>query len=264
MSGPRFAFFAGCMTREQAPGYESSARAVLACLGVELVDLPFACCGRPVRGIDRFAFVYAGVRNLALAEQAGLTVLTACKCCFGNLRHAARFFEEDGATRARVIATLAKEGLCFEGKTGCVHLLTVLRHTVGIEAIVRKVASPRSGVKVAASYGCHGLRPSSVTRLDNPMAPTIFEELLMATGAEPVDFAARLECCGSPTANEVLSERMALRKLSSAAQAGAQIICTACPHCQEQLSSAQQKVGVSTKVLPYTVLLAEAFGIGPV
>lgn len=41
----KFALFLGCRIPSQLPAYEASTRAVLAHLGVALVDLPFTCCG---------------------------------------------------------------------------------------------------------------------------------------------------------------------------------------------------------------------------
>ena len=68
----KFALFLGCRIPSRLPAYETSTRAVLGRLGVGLVDLAFNCCGYPARSVDREASVVAAVRNLALAELAGL------------------------------------------------------------------------------------------------------------------------------------------------------------------------------------------------
>ena len=122
----RYALFLGCKIPARLPAYEASTRAVLGHLGVTLVDLEFNCCGYPARSFSRDAFVVAAARNLALAEHAGLDILTPCACCFGTLRHAIRFLGEDAELRARVTGALAAEGLVWSGTAVVEQLLSVL------------------------------------------------------------------------------------------------------------------------------------------
>ena len=262
----KFALFLGCRIPSRLPAYETSTRAVLGRLGVGLVDLAFNCCGYPARSVDREASVVAAVRNLALAELAGLDVLTPCKCCFGNLRHAQRFVDEDPALRARVAEALAVDGLSYAGRVQVEHLLPVLARQVGVDRIAAAVTAPRAGLRVAAHYGCHALRPSNVTRFDNPMAPTLFETLIRATGATPVDWPRRLDCCGDPLhdANFVVSDRMTDAKLADARQSGAEVLCTACPYCHLRFDAAQSaRATVPLTTMLYPQLLGLAMGIAP-
>ena len=85
----KFALFLGCNIPARVEQYEAASRAVLGELGVELIDTDrFNCCGYPIRNFDFKAFLLASVRNLALAEELGLNVMTLCKCCFGTLKGA--------------------------------------------------------------------------------------------------------------------------------------------------------------------------------
>jgi len=260
----KYALFLGCKIASQLPAYAASTRAVLGHLGVTLVDLEFNCCGYPARDVSRDAFVVAAARNLALAERAGLDVLTPCACCFGTLRHAIRFIDEDAELRTRVTQALAAEGLAWSGKTEVGQLLQVLARVIGIDALAAAVNAPRTGLRVAAQYGCHSLRPSNVARFDNPMAPTVFETLIGATGATAVDWPRRLDCCGDPLheANTPLSESMTRAKIADALESGAEVLCTACPHCQLRFDAVQ--AGTSAPVirtLIYTQLLGQALGL---
>lgn len=261
----RYALFLGCRIPAAVPAYGLSTRAVLARLGVALVDLPFACCGYPVRGLDRDAFVFAAARNLALAGAAGLDVLTPCKCCFGSLRHAQRFLEEDEGLRQRVTESLAAEGLAPAPAVQVEHLLTVLARKVGLPAIAAAVTSPRTGLRVAAHYGCHALRPSDVTRFDHPLAPTIFEDLVRVTGATAVSWPRRLECCGEPLhdANAPLSDRLARVKLQDAREAGARVLATACPYCHLRFTETQAGDPDPLVTLLYPQILGLALGLDP-
>ncbi len=258
----KYALFLGCKIPSDLPAYERSTRAVLDRLGVTLVDLAFDCCGYPVRSVSRDAFVVAAARNLALAERAGLDILAPCKCCFGTLKHAMHFMQEDADLRGRVDRALAAEGLSWAGKIAVEHLLTVLARRVGTDALVAAVRVPRTGLRVAAQYGCHALRPSNVTRFDHPGAPTIFEDLIRVTGASAVDWSQRLDCCGDPShqANPPLSKAMTRVKIASAVEAGAAAICTACPHCHLHFDAAA--AGAPTmRTLLYTQLLGLAMGL---
>jgi len=260
----KFALFLGCRIPSQLPAYEASTRAVLAHLGVALVDLPFTCCGYPARNASRDGFVVSAARNLALAERAGLDLVTPCMCCFGTLRHAMRFLGEDAALRARAARALADEGLGWSGSSRVFHLLSVLARDVGIDALAAAVQAPQSGRSVAAQYGCHALRPSNVTDFDNPVAPTIFEALIAATGATPVDWPRRLECCGDPLheASPALSERITRAKIVDAVESGADAVCTACPHCQVRFDAARSEPGAPVvRTLLYPQLLGLALGL---
>jgi heterodisulfide reductase subunit B len=260
----KFALFLGCKIPSRLPAYEASTRAVLAHLGVTLVDLEFNCCGYPARNVSRDTFVVAAARNLALAERAGLDILTPCTCCFGTLRHAVRFLDEDAGLRSRVSQALATEGLAWSGTTEVEHILPVLARTIGVDALGTAVQAPRTGMRVAAQYGCHALRPGNVARFDNPLAPTIFETLIGLTGATPVDWPRRLDCCGDPLhdANAALSEHITQAKIADALASGAEVICTACPHCHLRFDAAQADLpDPSLRTLLYTQLLGLAMGL---
>lgn len=259
----RYALFLGCKIPAKVPAYETATRAVLARLGVGVVDLPFDCCGYPVRSLDRDASVVAAARNLALAGREGLDVLTPCKCCFGNLRHAQRCLAEDADLRQRVGDALKAEGLALPSAVRVDHLLPVLGRAVGCDTLRAAVVAPRSGLRVAAHYGCHALRPSAVTRFDNPMAPTLFEDLVRVTGATAVDWPRRLECCGEPLhdANPALSDRIARGKVADARESGAQVLVTACPYCHMRFTSIQAGRDDALDLMLYPQLLGLAMGL---
>lgn len=260
----KFALFLGCKAPSQLPAYEASTRAVLKHLGVTLADLDFRCCGYPARSYDHEAFLSAAAYNLALAERAGLDLVTPCACCFGTLRHASRFLDEDAGLRARVTQALAAEGLVWSGKVRVEYLLQVLARKIGVQALAAAARSPRTGLRVAAQYGCHALRPSDVAQFDNPWAPTVFEALIRATGATAVDWSRRLDCCGDPLhqANVTLANGMVRAKITDALDSGAEVICTACPHCQLRLDAASgSQPRPAIRSLLYTQLLGLAMGL---
>ncbi len=265
-----FALFLGCTIPARLNQYESSSRAVLEKLGVGLVDIrEFNCCGYPLRNIDFKVFILSSARNLALAEKKNLNVMTLCKCCYGSLKKADVLMKENASLKKEVNATLEKEGLTYEGRIEVKHLLSVLHKDIGLEAIKGKIVMTFKGLKIATHYGCHALRPSQVVGFDDPVAPTLFDQLVEATGAESIEWAMKLECCGAPLwgVNDKLSMDLTLKKLTDGKKSGADYICAACPYCHIQFDKVQKMILSQRNVnhpLPsilYTQLLGMSMGV---
>ncbi len=238
-----YALFIGCNIPARLPAYETASRAVLERLGVRLVDSrAFTCCGYPLRNVDREAFLLSAARNMALAGRMGHDMLVLCSCCFGSLKSAQHLLERDDAARGEVERRLRTEGLAVRPEVRILHLLSVLFHEIGPEALKAQITRPAAELKVAAHNGCHALRPSRVTGFDDPVAPRMFDGLVELTGAESVTWDTRLDCCGAPLlgVNDDLSLDLTRSKLSRAAEAGADVLCTACPFCQLQFDTAQR------------------------
>ena len=266
----KFALFLGCKIPYFLSHYEGATRLVMAELGVDLVDMEFNCCGYPVRNQDTKAFVLTAARNLALAEKQGLDIFTPCQCCFGSLKKAAFLLREDPDMLKETNARLAEEGLSFQGKIGIKHVLQVLHEDVGIKAIKEKVVRPYEDLKVAVHYGCHALRPSRVVAFDDPLAPTLFDKLVQATGAVSVDWTRKLECCGNPLwgKNDELAADMTVKKINEANKAGAEFLCVGCTYCQIQFDTVQKEILAArpdVAAMPsilYLQLLGLSMGLG--
>ncbi|UCG65195.1 MAG: CoB--CoM heterodisulfide reductase iron-sulfur subunit B family protein [Deltaproteobacteria bacterium] len=266
----KFAIFLGCNIPARLKQYESSARAVLEKLGVELIEIKeFNCCGYPIRNIDFRASMLSAARNLALAETQGLNMMVLCKCGFGMLKKAHHSMKENASLGKELNNTLKKEGLEFKGNIEIKHLLSVLYHDVGLDAIKEKIARPYKELKIATHYGCHALRPSEIVQFDDPVNPTLFDKLVEATGAESIFWQSRLDCCGAPLlgTNDVLSMDLAEKKLMDAKQSGAHYLCNACPYCHIQFDTVQSIINSErggNHLLPsilYPQLLGLSLGI---
>jgi heterodisulfide reductase subunit B len=241
----KLALFLGCTIPVRLKQYETSSRAVLEKLNVGLVDIrEFNCCGYPLRNIDFKVFLLSSARNLALAEKKNLDVMALCQCCYGSLKKTDYLMKENASLKKEVNGTLEKEGLKYEGRIEVKHLLSVLYKDIGIEAIKGKMAMTFKGLKIATHYGCHVLRPSQVVGFDNPMAPSLFDQLVEATGAESIDWPMKLECCGAPLwgVNDRLSMDLTLKKLTDGKKSGADYVCAACPYCHLQFDKVQKMI----------------------
>ena len=266
----KFALFEGCNIPARVKQYADATQAVFNKLDIELIEIAdFNCCGYPVRNVDQRAFVLSAAKNLALAETAGLDIMAMCKCCYGSLKKAEDVLNRDQHLKKEVNALLAKEKLHYEGHVRVSHLLTVLHGDVGLEALKPLILKTYNGLQIAASYGCHALRPSRITGFDDPVAPTLFDELVEITGAYSVDWSRKLDCCGAPLTgvNDRLAMDMALNKITSAREAGAQYLCTACPYTHLQFDWVQNEMAANSKgweplaAILYPQLLGLCMGI---
>ena len=254
----KYALFSGCRTGFDIPQHPESAKAVLSRLNVEVEELDFGCCGYPVKEKNLDAFLLLAIRNLAIAQAHNLPVLTLCKCCFGSLKQAEYYFKNDPEKPIMINRILKKEGLYYDGGVKIHHMLTFLDREIDQDVIRKSITHPLDGIKVAPSYGCHALRPSTITGLDDrPNAPTIFERIITLTGAEPINWSKRLECCGNPLMdkNSSLSQSFILEKYKTAEQEGANIICTACNYCHMQYEYGRDLILKSRPKDPIPALL---------
>ncbi len=234
----KLAYFPGCKIPFELEAYGSSFERIMERLGVRLQHLPFNCCGYPSRGKSLEIAVLSTIRNLALAQKHGLDIITPCKCCFGQFKHAIYYWNNTPDLRFKMNKILKKEGLSWNGKIQVKHLLSFLYYEFGLSALKNRIKTPFSGGKVVVQYGCHALRPFSITGFDDPFTPKIFESLVNLTGLKTLSWSKSTECCGNPIydTNKKLSLKMLESKLLSASEKGAAYICNACTHCQIQYS----------------------------
>ncbi len=240
-----YTLFVGCNIPARVSQYADATIAVFQNLGIRLYGIQeFNCCGYPVRNQNQEAFVASAARNLALAELSGVDMMVMCKCCYGNLKMAQYLLAHDENLNKKIRKILSKDGLIYQGTLHIKHLLGVLHNDVGIEALKAKITNPFQNISIAASYGCHALRPSLVTQFDNPVSPQLFDHLVEVTGAHSVAWAKKTDCCGAPLTgiNDELAIEMMTRKVIDAREAGADYLCTACPFTHIQMDLIQKQV----------------------
>ena len=263
----KFAYFPGCKIPFYLPEYGRSFEAVMDKLGVELINLPFNCCGYPARNKSLEISVLSSIRNLALAEKHDLDLITPCKCCFGQFKQAIYWWHNLPELRVKIDTILKNEGLSWSGKTQIKHLLSFLYHDLGLSELKHQITRQLPRHKIAVQYGCHALRPFSITGFDDPYVPIIFEALVNITGFKPIEWSKSTECCGNPIYenNKKLSLKILHSKLKTASDSGAAYICNACTHCQMQYNfMAMEQESKKFNIIPvlYTQLLGMAIGLG--
>ena len=245
----KFAFYPGCTVQSEQYAYEISARRVFPRLGIQLIDVEgFSCCGYPLKNVSVSAWFYLAARNLALAEKLGLDIFPLCNGCnlsFCEVRH---YLERDPTLKERVNSLLSIEGLTYTGNAKSLHILQMLRQIVGIEKIQAAVKMPLTGLKLAAHYGCHALRPSKLEMPDDPEDPQSLEEIIEALGAMTEDYPERLDCCGQGLAMTTGKTALAISGLKLRAVQDHKFdgLVTVCPFCTKMLDAKQNAIKAST------------------
>jgi len=262
----KFALFTGCTVPAQMLNYEISAKKVAEKLGVELVYLnDLTCCGFPYEAKDTFKQKVVSVRNLAVAEKAGLDLVTLCSTCGSTLTKANHLFNTDKNYREKLNEALKETGFEYHGKVKIKHFTRMLYEDVGVPKIMSHVTRPFKGIKLAADYGCHYVKPASVFEgFDDPVRPHTMDEIIEATGAKSVDFKDKMACCGAAllAVDEKTSVAMTKRKLDNIRASGAEGMVTQCPFCGIMYDVYQNTIGeYNLPVLYVPQLLGISFGL---
>jgi len=268
-----YLFYLGCLIPYRLASYEISARKVLSNLSVKLIEMPdFNCCGFPLAPVNYELALSLAARNLCLAEQKKLNILTLCNGCFGTLNEANKILKEDKDLRDRINGHLQSIGMEFKGEVSVKHVVHLLIEDIGLEKLKEHIIYPLSGFRVAQHTGCHLVRPAKkVNRGDNPEEPHMLKDLIRLTGVECVDYMDEAECCGNTIigVNEDVPFELAREKLERVKAAGAQALITVCPSCHMMYDFNQPRIErkfnekIGMPVLHYTQLLGLAMGFKP-
>jgi len=274
----RYALFAGCLIPAKYPGFESATRALAERLGLELVDLPFSCCPAPtvLKLVHYNSWLALAARNLCVAEEVGLNILSLCNGCTFTLKEANHVLRKDAGLRRRVNKLLEGYGKEFQGEVRVKPLLDVLCEDVGLEAIAARVKA-RLSFRVGCHYGCHFFRPPHVMYPDRlspslSLVPTQMDDVLHAAGVETVEYSRRMLCCGSALGTKVdlaSANQITREKLGHMRDKDVGTICVNCPSCFEQFDRGQVLLNRKEEnpfrmpVLHIAQVLGLAFGIDP-
>jgi succinate dehydrogenase / fumarate reductase cytochrome b subunit len=248
----RVAYYKGCLASLSAKELDTSTKALAPRVGMELVELEsVTCCGAgDIHEAEPDYYVHLNARILAYAEATGCdTLLTVCNVCTLNLRQANHMLQGDAALLARVNENLTQVGVpAYSGKVEVRHLLWEIAEGPGYELLQQAAHKGLKGLKVAPFYGCQILRPSKIQGFEDPDRPWSLERIITACGGEPVDYPAKIKCCGFPiiAAREETAMGELIQPISQAMEAGADVMVTPCPLCHLSLDAWQQKLEAST------------------
>jgi len=241
----KYAFFLGCLIPARELNYEVSVRKVLPTLGVNLVEMKGANCCAPfsIQSLDYASWMALAARNLCIAEEMGLDILTLCNDCYESLLMVNTLLKEKKDLREKVNETLSKVGKEFKGKTDVKHLVDVLYDDVGIKKVKDAIKAPFDGFRVGAQPGCHLTKPKRI-HFEIIRGYRALDQLVEATGTESVQFERKEMCCGGPLRDidDDLARQVSRQKLINLKNADVQAVVTICPFCYLQLDTGQLEV----------------------
>lgn len=237
-----FAFFPGCVLSQAAKESKISLEAIAPILGWKLNEIKgWSCCGASqAQCVDPMATLVANARNIALAEQMKMPMLTTCSTCMLTLTRAKNTL--DKGAKEHINTFLAEGNMKYEGSTEITSLLWILYQN--LDTLKSKVVKPLSNLKVALFYGCHSIRPESeLGPKESSTNPKSFESVVSVLGAQIVPFAKRLDCCGfhATYPADTSVKKMSSQIVNNASENQADCVVTPCPLCQMQLDIYQER-----------------------
>ncbi len=273
-----YAYFPGCVAQGACRELYLSTGALAKALDINLIELKKAsCCGSGTfKEESRLLEDTVNARNIALAEELNLPLLTHCSTCQGVIGHVderLKDAQQNNPDYFNQINGLLKQEGCspYKGTTEVKHLLWALVSDYGLDELQKRVVRKLSGLKCAAFYGCYLLRSQEVMPYDDPFNPVALEKVFRTVGATPVSYEGRTQCCGWPISSYATEQsfKMAGKHLKAAIASGADCMVTPCPLCHLNLDSRQPEVervigeSLSLPVLHLSQLVALAVGVPP-
>ncbi|MDR1028819.1 MAG: CoB--CoM heterodisulfide reductase iron-sulfur subunit B family protein [Clostridiales Family XIII bacterium] len=264
----KYSYFPGCSMESTAKPYRLATEYVMGKLGIGLVEIEdWNCCGATSgHTLSEALGLALPARSLALAEKRNpeLDILTGCASCYARLRLAMYKARTDERAKYIIEKTI---DMPYAAAREVYNFLDVFSLPDVREGIAERVVRKLTGLKAACYYGCLNVRPAEVTGAPDRENPTSMDEIVALTGAEPVDWAFKAECCGAAHQNDAASASRALphRILRDAQSNGAEAIVTACPMCNLNLEMRQDgyvnRTGMDRiPVFSLSELLAVAMG----
>jgi heterodisulfide reductase subunit B len=238
---------------------------------VELVDLSeINCCGDPVKSVNNLAASYLAARVVAVANKTGLEdLLLPCNRCHFVISEAKNALEKDRKASKKISNVLREEGLEYNPNIRIWHIIDFLHDFVGLDNVKRGVQKPFVDLKLATHVGCQIIRYSDLKRVDDAENPRKLDELVGVLGAETVDYAEKLDCCGANLMYSHPDSALSLAgtKLNALQDLAVDGLIVSCPDCGLMFDYKQKDAGtivgakLNLPVVYYTQLLGLALGI---
>jgi heterodisulfide reductase subunit B2 len=253
----KYQYYPGCSLEATALEYNLSTRALMASLGVELLEIEdWTCCGASAAdSISDLLSLALPARNLAIAEKTdeARDILVPCSACYLNLKKVEAKIRSEPAILKKLNSILNEDQLQISGRLHVRHLLDVIVNDVGPETIRNNLKRALTGFRIAPYYGCQCLRPYVV--FDDPEDPRSMEPLIETAGAEVHPWNMGGKCCGASHMNTEMAVGLELVAAILQGAKGADAIVTVCPMCQMNLEAYQHKIScMQNEDLRMTVL----------
>jgi heterodisulfide reductase subunit B len=234
--------YPGCSLKGSSREYTESVLAVAKACGIELVEIEdWNCCGATAaHNLNKELSLALPARILSLAEKQGMKeVLVPCAACFSRLK-VTRHELAEHPELSKVVVDENK--LDYTGSVEIINIIQFLDKYI-LPNLEGKIAKPFDH-KVACYYGCLLVRPYAILKFDREEDPQTMDELMLKSGATPIDWAFKTECCGAGLSVSRTSSvgRLSGEIIKDAVDRGAEAMIVACPMCHSNLDMRREAI----------------------
>jgi heterodisulfide reductase subunit B len=260
-------FYPGCSLKGSSREYAESVLAVAKAFDINIVEISdWNCCGATAaHNMNKELSFALPARILSLAEKQGMTeIVVPCAACYSRLTVTKHELAKD--KRLMESVTVAN-GLEYSGNVTVLNVIQMINKyiTPNLES---RIVKPFDH-KVACYYGCYLVRPHEILQFDREEDPQSMDELLLKSGATPIDWAFKTECCGAGLSVARTSSvgRLSGKIIGDAKDRGAEAIIVACPMCHSNLDMRRDSINtylgekVDIPVLYVTQAIGLAIGL---
>lgn len=267
----QYSYYPGCSMDTTGITYKKSIEYVCGKINLVLHEIPdWNCCGATcAHSKNEKVALSLPARNLALAEEEGLglDVAVPCASCYSRMKHTVHAARKDEAVRQELEEIIK---MPYKAQADVLNFLEIFSKPEVKQICKEKMYRTLKGMKVACYYGCLTSRPVEVTGASSTENPMEMDEIVALTGAIPVEWDFKTECCGA--SHQVDAPKVARpqldRILRNAQANGAQAIITACPLCNLNLDMREGELNKANgtsyniPIYQFTELLAVCMGAG--
>jgi heterodisulfide reductase subunit B len=260
-------FYPGCSLKGSSREYAESVLAVAEAFNIKLEEITdWNCCGATAaHNLNKELSLALPARILSLTEKQGLKeIVVPCAACYSRLTVTDNELSGNPELKAAVSKA---NGLEYNGTVGILNIIQMLDKYV-TPNLEGRVVKPFDH-KVACYYGCYLVRPHEILKFDREEDPQSMDELMLKTGATPIDWAFKTECCGAGLSVARTSSvgRLSGKIIGDAKDRGAEVMIVACPMCHSNLDMRRDAINsylgdkVDIPVLYVTQALGLAVGL---
>lgn len=268
----KIAYYPGNTARAASMEVEDCIIPLCKTLGIELIEIPKSSSdgGNIISQASPKLQHSLVARNLALAEQKSIDIMTTCATSHAIMCDTADIIASDPVYASQLNNLISMtSGIEYSGESKSRHLLHYLVEDIGLDKISAAVVNPIK-LNVAGYYGSNMQREGACGD-DDAFLPNYLEQLINAMGGTPVDYELKCQSVGAPSLLTLEGTTMAMTAavLADAKQSGADIMVSTCTISHSNLDSYQSRAGKLTgkdtamPVLHLAELVAFALGHYP-
>ena len=256
-------FYPGCSLKGSSREYAESVITVAKAFDIELQEInDWNCCGATAaHNMNKELSLALPARILSLAEKQGLTeIVVPCAACYSRLTVTIHELSKDASLKKAVTDA---NNLEYTGSVNVLNIVQMIDKYI-TPRLAEKVVKPFDH-KVACYYGCLLVRPHEILKFDREEDPQTLDELMLKTGATPIDWAFKTECCGAGLSVARTSSvgRLSGKIIADAHDRGAEAVIVACPMCHSNLDMRRDAINsyLGEKIEIPVLYITQAIGL---